>query len=519
LLSRLITFGIGQLRLYQPVNKHSQTQKTEKNNFNTLQEPRADMPPYSIKRYHDLSSYDRLNMVRMGLQNVNKPVAAESRKTYQGRSNFRLEDDIASPDRSLFELIRHKPHSKSGLDLESLTRVLFMAYGVTAVRRRLGKNFMYRSPPSAGALYPCEIYVALNGLDGLHDGLYHYSSQDHALTLLRPGSFVAPGAVAFFVSAVFSRSARKYRERAFRYCLIDAGHLSENLALAQISEGLDPGLSMDFDDKEVNLFLGIDPEQEGCLLVGNSGLLNDLPPAADLEFAQDSQARSQEGGNQVIKEILLASSKLTGPTKSAGSDPGRVGLLPGPKQPWPEASNCHESLSFFKTVIERRSRRNFIPQEVPSACFGRLIELLAEEPESAVQIGFLAERIEGLKAGFYLLNRAESYFSPITEGALLADMASICLDHQAWLGRAALHFIFLANLNLLDETEGPRGYRRAMIEAGRFGQRLYLGATALGFGCCGVGSFYDSEAAEFLGLNPESRLLYLVAVGPIKSGK
>jgi nitroreductase len=58
-----------------------------------------------------------------------------------------------------------------------------------------------------------------------------------------------------------------------------------------------------------------------------------------------------------------------------------------------------------------------------------------------------------------------------------------------------------------------------MIEAGRFGQRLYLGATALGFGCCGVGTFYDSEAAEFLGLNPESRLLYLVAVGPIKSGK
>jgi nitroreductase len=55
-----------------------------------------------------------------------------------------------------------------------------------------------------------------------------------------------------------------------------------------------------------------------------------------------------------------------------------------------------------------------------------------------------------------------------------------------------------------------------MMHAGRMGERLYLAAEALGLGACGIGALYDHEAAEALGLNHESRLLYLVAVGAVK---
>ena len=55
-----------------------------------------------------------------------------------------------------------------------------------------------------------------------------------------------------------------------------------------------------------------------------------------------------------------------------------------------------------------------------------------------------------------------------------------------------------------------------MLEAGRMGGRLYLCAASMGFGCCGVGALYDEEARRFLGLGENSRLLYLVAVGPVK---
>jgi len=55
-----------------------------------------------------------------------------------------------------------------------------------------------------------------------------------------------------------------------------------------------------------------------------------------------------------------------------------------------------------------------------------------------------------------------------------------------------------------------------MMTAGRIGQTIYLGATALGLGCCGIGALYDGEARELLGLNRESVLLYLVAAGLVK---
>ena len=63
---------------------------------------------------------------------------------------------------------------------------------------------------------------------------------------------------------------------------------------------------------------------------------------------------------------------------------------------------------------------------------------------------------------------------------------------------------------------GARGYRYAMLTAGRLGQSIYLGATALGLGSCGIGALYDGEARDILGLNQKSCLLYLVAAGPVK---
>ena len=94
-------------------------------------------------------------------------------------------------------------------------------------------------------------------------------------------------------------------------------------------------------------------------------------------------------------------------------------------------------------------------------------------------------------------------------------MAWICLD-QRWLTNAGVHFLFVSNLDVLDGTCGARGYRYAMLPAGRMGQRLYVAATAMGLGCCGIGALYDGEAAALLGLNEASVLLYLVAVGAVK---
>jgi nitroreductase len=86
-----------------------------------------------------------------------------------------------------------------------------------------------------------------------------------------------------------------------------------------------------------------------------------------------------------------------------------------------------------------------------------------------------------------------------------------------WLKNAALHLVFMTDLAALGRAWGPRGYRYAMIEAGRLGQQAYLAATALGWGACGIGAIYDREAAELLDMTVDGALLYLVGAGPFKT--
>ena len=101
-------------------------------------------------------------------------------------------------------------------------------------------------------------------------------------------------------------------------------------------------------------------------------------------------------------------------------------------------------------------------------------------------------------------------------GDTLTSLGRSCLG-QDWAAQAAMSLVLYADLEKGREMHGPREYRRAMIAAGRAGQRLYLAATALGLGCCGIGAFYDEEVAR-LALLPEGcQPLYVLSCGPVKN--
>ena len=112
--------------------------------------------------------------------------------------------------------------------------------------------------------------------------------------------------------------------------------------------------------------------------------------------------------------------------------------------------------------------------------------------EESLAVGFLVGQVEGMEPGFYLFDREEKAWAIVSPGQFMARSTSICLD-QAWLVNAGVHFLFLANLELLEKGWGPRGYRHTMLTAGRLGQRLYVAAEALGMGCCGIGALYDKK--------------------------
>ena len=183
-------------------------------------------------------------------------------------------------------------------------------------------------------------------------------------------------------------------------------------------------------------------------------------------------------------------------------------------------------MGFTEAIYQRRSKRNFVRQPLKKDQLDSLVSALdrpnmdwqlRQDYLNTLAIGFLLNQVEGIKPGFYVLDTKTHSTGRVKHGQYSQQIARICLD-QAWLANATLHMVFLTNLKLLEETWGSRGYRYAMMTAGRLGQRIYLTATAMGLGCCGIGAFYDHEASELLELNQESRLLYLVALGPVKGG-
>jgi SagB-type dehydrogenase family enzyme len=112
-----------------------------------------------------------------------------------------------------------------------------------AVRRRDGRP--RRGAPSAGALYPLELYPVVHDVGGIDAGVYHYDPFDHALELLRPGDpgdaladavvdapLARAAAVAVVVTAMLPRVRFKYGQRGYRFALLEAGHLAQTLLLA-----------------------------------------------------------------------------------------------------------------------------------------------------------------------------------------------------------------------------------------------------------------------------------------------
>lgn len=180
-----------------------------------------------------------------------------------------------------------RDYAPAPLSLEEVATVLFAAQGVS----RAGQ--VHRSVPSGGGLFPLEVYLAPAGVPGLGGGVYHYDVRGHRLEpvpgdagieALRPCIFVpeaAATATAFLaVTAIFGRSRIKYGERAYRFALMESGHVMQNVALACAALGVGCCPFGGFVDDEVNAVLGVDGLDESALYLGTLGTLPPAAPAA-----------------------------------------------------------------------------------------------------------------------------------------------------------------------------------------------------------------------------------------------
>lgn len=167
---------------------------------------------------------------------------------------------------------RHSSRDYSGapMSLGDLSRVLLLTAGMTRPGRR--------SHPSSGALYPIEVYAVVHNVDDCEPGIYHYGIRNHELERVRSGDyradvvrqgllqeFLGECNVVLFLTVIFQRMRFKYRDRTYRYGLVEAGHLGQNVYLAAESLGLGACSVGAFLDDEMNAMLGVDGRDEAAV--------------------------------------------------------------------------------------------------------------------------------------------------------------------------------------------------------------------------------------------------------------
>jgi SagB-type dehydrogenase family enzyme len=153
------------------------------------------------------------------------------------------------------------------LTLPELAQLLWAAQGVTHPQG-------WRTAPSAGALYPLELYVAVGRVDGLPPAIYRYYPHDHRLAQVTAGDrrgqlsraaleqdSVANGAVVLAATAVYARTAVRYGDRAPQYVHMEAGGAAQNVHLQAAALNLGTVIIGAFHDDEVRAVLEL-PAQE-----------------------------------------------------------------------------------------------------------------------------------------------------------------------------------------------------------------------------------------------------------------
>lgn len=162
------------------------------------------------------------------------------------------------------------------LELDQLSQLLWSAQGIT------GRRGFKRAAPSAGALYPMDVYAAIGGqsVHQMEAGVYHYEPARHMLVQIARKDlhsdiaraalsqmWMAEAPLNIVITAAYRRVTGKYGERGVRYALIEAGHVGQNLFLQAEALGLKVGIVGAFDDRRLAEVLMLPARNEPLLIM------------------------------------------------------------------------------------------------------------------------------------------------------------------------------------------------------------------------------------------------------------
>lgn len=439
-----------------------------------------------------------------------------------------------------------------------LSRFLLLSYGVTAkLQTPSGDNILLRSAPSAGGLYPAEVYLVVRGLSFLPPGLYNYQCQSHSLihfwedsvwSDLKAACFwhssLENTELAIVISSVFYRSAWRYEDRAYRRIFLDTGHLLGNLELAGSLCDYRPHLIGGFNDQEMDELLYLDPKKEGVITVAALADLleiqQNLPPSSTVlpsKANHDFPEEIPDGEllyylhefTKIESEPNTSSKQLTNQEKEDKYNFPFCLKVSTQVDPFEWGENL-EGLQ--ETILKRRSTRGFNGQEITLDELKQLLSFtyqpqdywrqgLDANPDffdlNLISTFVAVSSVTDLEDGCYYYAPNAQELRQIRFKNFRKDLHYLCLGQE--LGRDAAAVVFhTADLKQAIALYGDRVYRYLHMDAGHLGQRLNLAAIYLQLGVSGIAGFFDNQVNEVLGIPEDEAVLYITTLGRPRRG-
>jgi SagB-type dehydrogenase family enzyme len=504
----------------------------------------ADSQMSIAQHYHDRTKYDpeTLSQQSRALDFSTQP------------SNFKEYKIGTQIDLKPF--LSHPPEKTSDTILQRLSHLLYHSYGITGMIPYPGQPFYMRAAPSAGGLYPAEVYLISKGQEALPAGLYNYQVpthslchfwSDHVWSTLEEACLWHPALrateLAIVITAVFYRSAWRYEDRAYRRIFLDSGHLMGNLELTAPLLDYRPHLIGGFWDEALNQLLYLDPQQEGAIaVIALTDLLEieqnlpqtptTLPSDIDTTYPAVTEGKLLSYCHHATQihsaDTIYGSTVLEHPT------------LDKYNFPFCEKVSTHcsaldwgtQGQDLLDTIQRRRSTRRYSGEALKMEALFAMLDF-TYHPENYASQGFDADPdffdlsliesfvavsdVTGLEAGCYYYAVHAQELRQIRFNNFRRELYHLCLMQE--LGRDAAAVVFhTANLSSAIERHGDRAYRYLHLDAGHLGQRLNLAAIQLQLGVSGIGGFFDDQVNELLGIPTEEAVLYITTLGhPVQS--
>lgn len=354
--------------------------------------------------------------------------------------------------------------------------------GITMKKSQGDSQYYLRTVPSAGALYPCDVYIQLRGQAGLVDGIYHYEPLHDNLVLIHElgddgvESYMETDekyGMLFLISSVYFRSSWKYRDRAIRYILLDAGHQIGAIGAFLNLSGTPWELRFDADWQELNSAFGFEGSE--CFMA-----------------AVTADPKAQRRPIKALRQKLPFVSPTDYIERNAFIESEYARYLEEPRTGFGMDGFKH---SDKEVILQRRSARQFIERQHERTIVDALAKLGEAVTRHGIDWYMSVKNMIGVTSGLYRNG------SLISEGDFSHRCAYLALEQS---------IVAPANITLFFTADESSYFQNYML-TGFFGHQVYLMAQELGMGCSGIGAYYDGETKEFL--KTDKNILYVMIIG------